>query len=267
VTVDPDADVSLGAEPLARTGLDGLALKPADHDLVAAAPPVAVDYEGREHLPAPGRLRTLAEHSRVYLTAPVRADGFDPLGDDSLYGRVPEGVGLVFVAGNAAYLDAAERSRAVAPRLRAALDRTDDARPAPWVGTEGIERLALATDGVQYDLLSRTTEREMSALRAVGFEGGVAVYAPTVLSTDDDAVLDAVGAYAARRRPVGRALPDGAPTDSTATGRARERLLEACRDYALVGDAATVRGRVKSLRSAGVDTVVGYPARGLDAFG
>ncbi|MFB6160827.1 MAG: luciferase, partial [Haloferacaceae archaeon] len=88
----------------------------------------------------------------------------------------------------------------------------------------------------------------------------------TVLTDDEDAALDAVGGYVARRRPVARALPDGAPTDASATGRAREVLGAAARDYALVGTPASVRDRVDALREAGVDTVVGYPARGLDAF-
>ncbi len=43
-------------------------------------------------------------------------------------------------------------------------------------------------------------------------------------------------------------------------------LLAASRDFALVGDVATVRERVEGLRAAGADTVVAYPARGLDQF-
>lgn len=251
-----------------RTGLDGLALKPSEHVLVSAAPLIAVDYEGREHVPAAGTLASLAADARVYVTAPVRADGFDPHGEDILYDRIPSGAGLVFVAGNGAYLDDHERARAIAPRLRAALDRYDgDRRPEPWVGTEGVGRVAMAAGGVQYDLLARTTEREARALRAAGFDGELAVYAPVVRSTDDDAVLDALGGYVARRSPVRSALPDGAATDASATGRAREILLAAASDYALVGDAARVRERVRELREAGVDTVVGYPARGLATFG
>jgi alkanesulfonate monooxygenase SsuD/methylene tetrahydromethanopterin reductase-like flavin-dependent oxidoreductase (luciferase family) len=87
-----------------------------------------------------------------------------------------------------------------------------------------------------------------------------------VLTDDEDVVLDAVGAYAARRRPVARALPDDASTDATATGRAREVLSAAVRDYALVGAPDTVREQVGELREAGVDLVVGYPARGVDEF-
>ena len=251
-----------------RAGIDAVALKPAEHDLDRARSlptsldRIAVDYEGRAHLPDAATLRRLARGRHVLVTTPVRADGFDPLGDDSLLEDLPEGTGRVLVAGHAAYLDEAERRKPVAPRLRAALEAAPDA----WVGTEGIERIALATGGSQYELLSRSTVRDVRALRAAGFDGGVAVYAPTVLSGDDDAVLDAVGAYAARRRPVARALPDDASTDSSAGGRAREVLSAAVRDYALVGSPEAVREQVERLRTAGVDTVVGYPAAGLEQF-
>ena len=252
-----------------RTRLDGLALKPSENALGPTASLVTVDYEGREHLPGAGTLESLARAARLYVTAPVRADGFDPHGEDGLYERVPPEAGLVFVAGNGAYLDERERERAVAPRLRAALDRYGDGdrRPEPWVGTEGIRRVALAAGGVQYELLSRTTERDVRALRAAGFDGELAVYAPVVRSTDEDAVLDAIGAYVARRKPVQAALPEGAATGASATGRTRDVLRSAATDYALVGNTARVRQRVGELREAGVDTVVGYPARGLAAFG
>jgi alkanesulfonate monooxygenase SsuD/methylene tetrahydromethanopterin reductase-like flavin-dependent oxidoreductase (luciferase family) len=75
-----------------------------------------------------------------------------------------------------------------------------------------------------------------------------------------------VGDYAARRPGVAESLPADAATDSTATGEARETLLAACREYALVGDGATVAERVDRLHDAGVDHVVAYPARGLDPF-
>jgi alkanesulfonate monooxygenase SsuD/methylene tetrahydromethanopterin reductase-like flavin-dependent oxidoreductase (luciferase family) len=196
------------------------------------------------------------------VTTPVRADGFDPLGDDSLVATLPGGATRVLVAGNPAYLTESEAKRAVAPRLGAARDRSPDA----WVGTEGIERLALAAGGTQFELLSATTEREVRAMRAAGFDGEVALYAPTVLTDDPDETLDTVGSYVGRRGPVRRALPEDAATDATATGRAREVLLEAATDFTLVGDAETVRERIETLRSVGVDHVVAYPARGLELF-
>jgi hypothetical protein len=246
-------------------GLDGVALKPTEHDLASAADLpadtlVLLDYEGREHLPDRASLAALAADRPVRLTTPVRADGFDPLGDDGLVETVPEQTGRVLVAGHAAYLGPEERSRAVAPRLQAAVA----ACPDPWVGTEGVERIALAAGGTQFELLSSSTERDLRALRAAGFEGEVAVYAPVVLAAEEAAVLNAVGDYAARRPPVASELPDSAPTDSRTGGQARDVLLEACREYALCGDPTTVRERVETLRAAGADHVVGYPARGID---
>jgi hypothetical protein len=255
-----------GERSVSETGLDAAALKPRECGVSAGLDvpfdTVAVDYEGRAHLPDPDALRELADEKEVRLTIPVRADGFDPLGDDRLWDDVPDGVRRVLVAGHAAYLSEAERERAVAPRLGAAIERAPDA----WVGTEGIERVALAVGGTQYELLSPTTVRDLRALRAAGYDGEVAVYAPTVLSDDEDEVLDAVGAYAARRRPVAAALPDGAATDAEADGRAREVLSAAVRDYALVGTVEAVRSRVTELKTAGADLVVGYPARGVDEF-
>jgi len=259
--------VALTAEARVReAGLDAVALKPAECDVSAAHDlpfgAVVLDYEGREHLPGRDVLSALADSYDLRVTVPVRADGFDPLGDDSLDDALPETAGRVFVAGHGAYLSDAERTRAVAPRLGAAVETHPDA----WVGTAGVERLALATGAGQFELLSRSTARDLRALRAAGFDGYVAVYAPVVLTDDEDAVLDAVGEYTARRPPVARALPEDAATDGTATGRAREVLSKAVRDFALVGTPSTVGERVAALKEAGADAVVGYPARGPDEF-
>ena len=249
-----------------RVGIDAVALKPTEVSLGRAADlgasTLVVDYEGREAFPDAATLRALAEAAVVRVTTPVRTDGLDPLGDDSLVATIPDAVGRVLVAGHSAYLSDDECDRAVAPRFREA--RATD--PDAWVGTEGVERIALATGATQFELLSRSTERDVGALRAAGFDGDLAVYAPTVLTDDEDEILDAVGAYVARRGPVRRALPDGAATDSSATGRARDVLSAASRDFAIVGDETAARKRVAALRDAGVDTVVGYPARGLDAL-
>lgn len=256
----------LTGERARSTGLDAAALKPAECDVSRGTDlpfgTVVIDYEGRTHLPERGVLESLAAQKEVYLTTPVRADGFDPLGEDSLLERVPKGVHRVLVAGHGAYLSEAERNKAIAPRLGAAVEAAPDA----WVGTEGVERPALATGAPQFELLDRSTPRALRALRAAGFEGEVAVYAPTVLTDDPDEVLDALGAYVARRRPVARALPEDAPTDASATARAREVLLAASSDFALVGTPESVREQVGTLREAGADTVVGYPARGIGEF-
>ncbi len=250
---------------LADVGITTAAIKPTETALDRLSElevsTIAIDYEGREHLPSKEQLAFLSDSFDIRLTTPVRADGFDPLGDDTEFEKLPVAVSPVLVAGHQAYLTETEQKRAVAPRLEAATEYVSD----PWVGTEGIERIALAVGGTQYELLSRTTTRDIRALRAAGFEGEIALYAPTVLTDDEDTILDAVGEYAARRKPVRRALPSGAETDSTASDRAREILSKACRDYALVGSTETVADRVEQLRSVGVDHIVAYPARGLDA--
>jgi hypothetical protein len=249
---------------LSDVGIDAAALKPTEVDVTRATElgveTVTIDYEGPEHVPDPATLRDLAAAVDLRLTVPVRAEGFDPLGDQSRREALPAGVSEVLVAGHSAYLSETEQRRAVAPRLEAAAADVAD----PWVGTEGVERVALAVGGTQFELLSETTLRDVRALRAAGCEEPIAVYAPTVLTDDEDAILDAVGAYAARRQRVAEALPAGAPTDSSATGEAREVLARASREYALAGDRETVAQRVETLHDAGVDHIVGYPARGLD---
>ena len=265
-----------GRPTLAESGIDGLALKPTEVDVASLASgefervaddlaetTVVIDFEGAAAVPDAADLERLAERTTALrLTTPVRADGFDPLGDDSASERLPDAVGRVFVAGHPAYLTEAERRRAIAPRLREAVAATPDA----WVGTEGIERVALAVGGTQFELLTPTVERDVRALRAAGFDGEIALYAPTVRSTDEDVVLDALGEYVARRAGVSASLPEGAATDASATGEARDVLSQAAREYALVGDRETVRERTDALRAAGVDRIVAYPAAGLTAL-
>lgn len=249
-----------------ETGLDGVVLKPTECDVRVAEKlsfdRVCIDYEGQAALPDAETLTDLTEEHSLRVTTPVRADGFDPLGDDSLLDTLPDDVGRMLVAGHGAYLSEDERHRAVAPRLGAAVESTTN----PWVGTESVERLAMAAGGVQYELLSRRTERDIRGLRAAGFDGDIAVYAPTVPTDDEDEILDAVGEYAARRKPVRSALPENAETDSAATGRAREVLSKAVRDYALVGDTDEIAAEIASLKDAGANLVVGYPAGGVETF-
>lgn len=265
-TAQRTAADSAADSPLTAAGIDAAALKPTECDLSAAVDlsvsTLVVDYEGRDALPDDATLQRLAETAEVRVTTPVRADGLDPLGDAPVDTALPDAVGRVLVAGHGAYLTESEGKKAIAPRLGAARKRHPDA----WVGTEGVERLALAAGGTQFELLSRSTLRDVRALRAAGFEGDIAVYAPTAFTEDEDALLDALGGYVSRRGPVRRALPDEAETDAAATGRARDVLLAASRDFALVGDVETVRERVTELHETGVDTVVAYPARGLGEF-
>ncbi|WP_049971269.1 DUF7388 family protein [Haladaptatus cibarius] len=249
-----------------RTGLDAVALKPTECDVRRALElpfeTITIDYEGREQLPDRETLAELAAKKDLRMTIPVRADGFDPLGDDSLFDHIPENAGQVLVAGHPAYLSEKEKTRAIAPRLGNALDSA----PNAWVGTEGVKRIATATGATQFELLSRSTDRELRALRAAGFEGTIAVYAPTVLTGDENVILDAVGEYVARRKPVARALPEDGKTDARAVGRTREVLLKASRDFALVGTETEVGERIAELKDAGADLVVGYPARGVESF-
>ena len=262
-----DESIVLDVERATTTGLDAVALKPAEVDVSLAArlpfETVVIDWEGLEHFPAQKVLDGLARTATVRVTTPVRADGFDPLGDDRLLARIPDAVGRVLVAGHPAYLSEREQSRPVAPRLGAAAEAVPDA----WVGTESVERIALATGNTQFELLSHSTRRDVRSLRAAGFDGELAVYAPTVPTADGDELLDAVGGYVARRPRVARQLPEGASTDASASGRAREVLLDGIADFALVGSVESVHEQVATLKAIGVDTVVGYPARGLDEFG
>jgi hypothetical protein len=262
---------------LASVDLDMIAVKPSEVAVGRASDlsvdEVLIDYEGLTHVPDAAVLDTLTTNIGVRLTTPLRADGFDPLGDNTVAERLPTTVKRVLVAGHSAYLTKAERRRAIAPRLQAARDRALDA----WIGTEGIERLALAAGGTQFELLSRTTERDLQSLRTVDFEGQLAVYAPVVLTDNEDAILDALGSYVARRQSVASALSDGTTeespshpvssdeisTDSTAVGYAREVLLNASHEFALVGSAEQVNARISELQEAGIDIIVGYLPRGI----
>lgn len=248
----------------ARLEVDGFALKPTEVPLDSVELPsietLVVDWEGPAAFPDIDVLERLANGRRLRVTTPVRADGFDPLGDDRWDDRLPDDIGRVLVPGNGAYLTPGERRRGIAKRLGAALDRHPDA----WIGSEGCERIATATGATQFELLGPDTDRAVAALRATGFEADVNVYAPTVATRDEDAVLDALGPYAARRPAVRERLPAEAPVGAEATGRTRERLLEGIRQYALVGDPGAINERIRSLRAAGVTRVIAYPATGLD---
>jgi hypothetical protein len=230
----------------AVAGVDAVALKPSEHDLECipdledAVETVVVDYEGREHLPEFDALAGLAGDRSVRVTAPVRADGFDPLGDDSLADAIPPELGRVFVAGHSVYLSETEGNRAIAPRLGAATTGEADA----WVGTEGVERAALATGATQFELLSRTTVTDVKSMRAAGFDGDVAVYAPTVLGDAEDEILDAVGEYTARRGPGGGARAPARPGAARAPRGGRPgRLRPGPRPRSVVEGSTGLRAR------------------------
>lgn len=243
---------------LERTAVDAVAIKPSETplDAIRSLPinSIVVDWEGRAHFPSPDTIGALRDGVDLRVTVSVRADGFDPLGCDDGYDQLPADLGVVLVAGHPAYLAPAERARSIAPRLSRAVDRVAE----PWVGTEGIEALARATGTTQFELFGPGIENRIERLRGTGFDGSIAVYAPTVLSTEPDEILATVGEYVERRPSVAEALR----TD----GRRRAVLLEACEDWALVGSPSAVRDRVAELRTAGADHVVGYPAGGIDRW-
>lgn len=243
---------------LDRTTVDAVAIKPSETplDAVPSLPidSIVVDWEGRAHFPSPETIGVLSDAVDLRVTVSVRADGFDPLGRDHGYDRLPADLGFVLVAGHPAYLDPTERARSIAPRLTRAVERVAE----PWVGTEGIEAIARGTGATQFELLGPGIGDRVARLRAAGFDGSIAVYAPTVLSTDPDEILAAAGEYVERRPPVADALR----TD----GCRREVLLDACENWALVGSPGAVRDQVAALRSVGADYVVGYPAGGLDRW-
>ena len=117
---------------IARTGLDGVALKPTECDVGRGVDldcdVLTIDYEGRANLPSAETLRALASSKgKLQVTTPIRADGFDPLGDDSLSRSLPSAARRVLVAGHSVYLSEAERARPIAPRLRTARERAPDA--------------------------------------------------------------------------------------------------------------------------------------------
>lgn len=243
------------------TDIDGIAVKPSQGPIVQAlhfdTDRVTIDFEGHDHVPSINSLEELAERKSVRVTVPIRADGFDPLGDDSILQLLPASVGTVLVAGHPAYLQEEERRRAIAPRLRAALETF----PNAWVGCEGIEALAKASGATQFLLLSDRTEDDLSELGASGIEDDIAIYAPVVASNNPDYILDAIGDYVARRRPVRATLVNENRTDHTATDPDRTHLIRSAKQYALVGTTKEIDDRITGLKNAGADYVIGYPAR------
>ncbi len=253
------------AETSLHHDIDAVAVKPAESELTTVLDldidRVIVDYEGNEHIPAAATLAVVADSHDLFVTTPVRVDGYDPLGDDRLLADLPANTTRVLVAGNPAYLTDQELQRAIAPRLKAARKQA----PNAWVGTEGIEPLARSIGGTQFEILGPSTATDVRQLRDSGFDGDIAVYAPTVLTTDPDGVLDAIGRYIARRDPVRAAIPEATPVHAAASGRVRETLLKAAPDYALVGDIDTIQRRITTLRDAGVSHIVAYPATGPES--
>lgn len=239
---------------IAEAGFDGIALKPTTQppDSVdpTAVDSLVIDFEGDDSLPSPDAVAETAAHTTVVVTTPVRSDGFDPLGDDRLFAAYAPHARFALVAGNGAYLHPHERRRAIAPRLAEAIERYPDA----LVGTEGIERIALATGAAQFELLGPRTASLIRGLRAAGFTGDIAVYTPAAVTDDRQAAIDWLSGYLRRRRPVQRALDNAG--DSSDEQRVLDQALD---NFALVGDTATVNRRIDSLKAVGATAVIGHP--------
>ncbi|MFB6254804.1 MAG: luciferase [Halobacteriaceae archaeon] len=242
--------------------LDGIAIKPSETDIshLSNSPfdQIIIDYEGMDVLPDRREIEELADEKTVHLTTPVRASSFDPIADRGSRMKVPSTINRIFVAGNPKYLTESEQNKTIQPRIVTATDR----HPFAWVGTEGIERIALATGNPQFELLSPTTESNILHLRACGVEVDINVYAPAVIDSSKDRILDTLGEYVARRSEVRKALPANSSLDGSATGKTRRILLQAINNYALVGDVDAINQQITKLYEIGVSNVIIYPAGG-----
>ncbi|PSP66119.1 hypothetical protein BRC85_12045 [Halobacteriales archaeon QS_1_69_70] len=139
-----------------------------------------------------------------------------------------------------------------------ALQPTDRDRGGDAAVVDDEAREPLPSPALESPSTARTCHVP-TPMRADGSDGSVAVDAPTVLGPD------AVGGYLART-PVPRRHPDCAATDAPAAGPDRSTLLEAATDFRLVGDDPSVRDRIGTRRSVGLDRVVAYSARGREVF-
>lgn len=249
-------------ETIESVGFDALAVKPShtDPSRVTSSPfdRFIIDFEGTEYYPSVSLIRDLQASTNVRLTIPVRVNGFDPLGNRDYLDALPPETKMVLVAGNPAYLSQAELSRRIAPRIGEVASEFADV----WVGTEGIPLIALATDATQFFLLSPESRNTVKTIRAAGYAGTIAVYAPTVISDDQNTILDAIGPYTARRDRVRRELnrPDSI-TDLDSNDR--EILVRAIQEYALTGSVPEINEQIQSLKNQGIDTVVSYLPTGI----
>ena len=141
-----------------------------------------------------------------------------------------------------------------------ALQPTDRDRGGDAAVVDDEAREPLPSPALESPSTARTCHVP-TPMRADGSDGTAAVDPPTILTHGPDA---AGGCPA--RAPVPRPLPDGAATDAPAAGPDRSTLLEAATDFRLVGDDTTVRDRLGTPRSVGLDRVVACSARGREVF-
>jgi len=162
-------------------------------------------------------------------------------------------MGLCIVAGNPAYLGAAEASqrpgRFLWAACRAAAEVADEG--LLLLGTESVEGVAMriceSLDFKPFLLLDEGVEDDARSFAQVS-RNGVAVYAPFYIGDGVPAEVERVLiAYASRRRGLARVM-------GPLVG-----LGEALR-VSLVGVPREVAGRVAGLACCSVDTLVGFPA-------
>lgn len=243
-------------EVISDVTCDAIAVKPSQTSLshVTSSPidSVVIDFEGREHYPSNTTIQELQETTDTRVTIPIRVDGFDPLGDREYIDSLPTETKVVLVAGNPAYLSEDELQRAIAPRIGTAIDEFSDA----WIGTEGIPLIALATTAPLFFLLSPESKHTIQQIRSAGYHGSIAVYAPTVVSTDTDTILQTLGPYTMRREPVRRKL-DAESLSSLAPDE-QEILLRETQQYTLTGSLSEINTQISRLKTKGVDNIVSY---------
>ncbi len=248
-------------EVIGEVGFDALAVKPRDTDLsqIPSTPVnnVVIDFEGREHYPSNTTIRSLQETTNLRVTLPIRVDGFDPLGNREYLDSIPPETKVVLVAGNPAYLTENELDRSIAPRIGTAVDKFANA----WIGTEGIPLIALATTAPLFFLLSPQSKRTIQQIRSVGYEGTIAVYAPTLITEDTDTLLETLGPYTLRRDPVRHKLES--TSLSSLNPEDQEILIRETQKYALTGSVSAINSQISHLKNHGVDKVVSYLPTGL----
>lgn len=243
-------------EVISDVGFDAIAVKPSHTNLsrVTSSPidTVVIDFDGREHFPSNTTILELQETTDTRVTIPIRVDGFDPLGDREYLDSLPTETKVVLVAGNPAYLTEEELHRSIAPRLGTAVDEFSNA----WIGTEGIPLIALATTAPLFFLLSPESKHTIQKIRSAGYPGSIAIYAPTVVTTDTDTILQTLGPYTMRREPVRRQLE--AESLSSLDSDKQELLLRETQKYALTGSVSEINTQISRLKTKGADNIVSY---------
>jgi hypothetical protein len=197
-------------------------------------------------------------------------------------------IAVNIVAGNRAYLDWREMRR---PTARAVTDAVRFVRRlAPtlpmFIGTEGTlllaTRLAAEHDLLPFFLLDRELPQEMAQMREQAHPRAIAVYVPFLISANyprllRDVILRLSGYIFRRPWVQARLQAQGyAAGPQTIRAIAQEKkplppevldsdfgalLREAANTLAIYGEPAQVRTRLRALRKAGADILIGLPIK------